>query len=249
MTKIPQMESNNIKSQNTPDQIKPPVLDRRLSMVASLVPDHCIPADIGTDHAFLPSYLVMTGRIKSAIASDIVNGPLQNAINTVSRYGLKDKIRCILSNGTQNLSPEDYNTLIIAGMGGELIRDILSRAEMLEKKTLILQPMTHAEDLRRFLCAEGFETERELAVTENKKIYIAFSASYTGCITHRDDVFFHYFGNYPFYDDIASEQYVRKQIKRLRCRMNGLEHSAAGKDQETETISLILNDKRLEKFL
>ena len=243
------MQLNNTDQNNMFPSVKPPVLDRRLSMVSKLIPNGCTPADVGTDHAYLPCYLVTTGRIRSAIASDVAPGPLRNAINTIDRYGLSDRIRCVLSDGTQSLGSSDYDTLICAGMGGELIVSILRDTKGLRGKRLILQPMTHSEDLRAFLCRNGFTIRKELSVNTGGKNYIAFSAEFTNDYDLSDDAFYHYFGGYPSYADEASRLFVEKQTDRLRKRLSGLRTTATANGKELELLTRILNDPRLEEQL
>ncbi len=243
------MQSNNGSERYEYAQLKPPVLDRRLSMIYSLVPEGCIPADVGTDHAYLPCSLIMTGRVGYCIASDVAQGPFGNAVRTIRNYGLENRISCFLSDGTKSLPAEKYDTLIIAGMGGELIRDILEQTEALRRKYLVLQPMTHDEDLRRFLSENGFSVGNELAVLENNKVYIAYTASYHDGAERSEDGFFLYYGGYAGHTDEASERYVRKQTARLLSRLNGLKNSSSDCRDEIDRIQKILNDDRLERFL
>lgn len=224
---------------------KPPVLDRRLSTVASLVTPGCVPADIGTDHAYLPCHLILTGRVSRAVASDVAPGPLENARRTVERLGLTDAVRCVLSDGTKRIPPDAYDTLICAGMGGELIRDILRDTASLETKRLVLQPMTHSEDLRRFLCERGFSVVSETAVLDGRRCYIAFSAGFTARYEQADDAFYHYFGGYPARGDEASALFTEKQAERLRKRLAGLLHTPETGAEEIRMIQKILNDERL----
>ena len=219
-------------------------------MVAALVPEGAVIADIGTDHAYLPCYLVGRGSCPAAFACDVVPGPLENAVGTVNKYGLSDAIRCLLSDGTRELPPAGYDTLVCAGMGGELICDILRSTEDLNAKTLVLQPMTHSEDLRAFLCKNGFTISGETAVCDGKRTYIAFSASFTGDDSRADDRFYHYFGSHLLTKDAAASRYIRKQIKHLSDRRRGLEHSEKAEDRAMlAEVCAILNDERLRDYL
>ena len=124
---------------------KPPILDNRLTMTAALIPENAVVADIGTDHAYLPCFLVNNGMIPSAIASDVADGPMENAKKTVEKYGLADKITVRKSDGLQNIRPAECTCIVLAGMGGNLICDILSAAPWSHEKYLVLQPMTHSQ--------------------------------------------------------------------------------------------------------
>lgn len=101
------------------------MLSKRLEQVASMVTKGNIIADIGTDHGYVPIYLVEKGICPKAYAMDINQGPIESAIKNIENYGLSEKIQAIKSNGLEKLEPEKADTIIIAGMGGELIVNIL----------------------------------------------------------------------------------------------------------------------------
>lgn len=161
-----------------------PNLDSRLGSVADFVRQGAYVADIGSDHAYLPLWLVLSGRAARAIASDIVEGPVARAAANVSAYGAEDKVRVIRADGLSGVKGLPITDVVIAGMGGELIADIISSAEWVfdAKYRLILQPMTHSEILRRELLARGFliidETLTESA--DGKRIYTTLCAEYNG---------------------------------------------------------------------
>ena len=110
-------------------------LSNRLSAVASFVTDGNVLADVGTDHGYIPIYLLQEKRIKKAIAMDINAGPLQRAKEHIALYGLKDYIETRLSDGVEALMPGEADTILIAGMGGGLVMHILEdgRARTLEE--------------------------------------------------------------------------------------------------------------------
>ncbi|NLL63691.1 MAG: SAM-dependent methyltransferase [Ruminococcaceae bacterium] len=154
-------------------------LSNRLQMVANLVREGKPLADIGTDHAYLPVYLVQKGIIPYAIATDINEGPLENAKKTIKQAGLENKIKTILSDGLENIPP--IENITITGMGGILISEILkAKPEIKRKGThLVLQPQSHVEDVREFLYKNGFEILREDVTKEGKHFYIALEVVYT----------------------------------------------------------------------
>ena len=155
-------------------------LSKRLQMTARLVRDGAVAADIGTDHAFLPAWLVSSGKCPSAVATDLRDGPLMNAAATVAVWHVADRVRLLLSDGLDALSPDDADDFIFAGMGGTLIVELLSRTPWIcdENKRFIFQPMAHAELVRAFLLSQGFRIEREDACFDACRPYIAFSAVY-----------------------------------------------------------------------
>ena len=161
-----------------------PNLDARLLSVAKFVREGAYACDIGTDHAYLPVYLVLIGRALRALASDINKGPVMRAKESVAKYGVSDKIEVILSDGLAGAEKYPVTDIIIAGMGGELIASILDDAKWTrnEKYRLILQPMTHAEILRKYLADNRFSVIDEDIVSEqnDKKIYQIICAEYSG---------------------------------------------------------------------
>ena len=156
--------------------------DKRLGAAAELVRQGAVFADIGTDHALLPVFLCQTGKVLRAIAADINEGPLAAAKAQVTSAGLTDKITLRLTNGLLGLEDEGLTDIAICGMGGELITEILSCAPFVRHRDirLILQPMTHARDLRYYLAREGFAIVEERTATANGKCYFCFAAEYTG---------------------------------------------------------------------
>ncbi|MBQ1965310.1 MAG: SAM-dependent methyltransferase [Clostridia bacterium] len=149
-------------------------LPPRLLEVAQMIGSCCLLADIGTDHAHLPVFMIQSGRCSHAFACDVNEGPLLRARSAVEKYGLSDGIDLIRSDGLHSV-PEEYDVLVIAGMGGDLISRILYEHPPICAEKLILQPMTKPEVLRRFLFRHGYFIEEERAVTEGEKRYIIFS--------------------------------------------------------------------------
>ena len=163
-----------------------PILDTRLLRASGFIRESAYLADIGTDHAYLPIYLSLIGRIDRALASDINDGPVLRAKQSVAKYGVADKIDVIKSAGLSGALDYPITDVVIAGMGGELIASILSDAPWIknEKYNLVLQPMTHPEILRKYLLFEGFSIIGEDVVSDmkdkNAKVYQIINTIYTG---------------------------------------------------------------------
>ncbi len=158
-------------------------LSRRLHAAFLLVREGKRVADIGTDHGYLPIALVKSGKAESAFASDIGKGPLERAEENIKKAGLEEKIKTVLTDGAaffDSLADE----FIIAGMGGELIFDIISRAPFLKNEDihLVLQPMTKIPVLRKSLAKEGFRIDEEKLVFEDDRVYTLMSVYYDGRI-------------------------------------------------------------------
>ena len=149
-------------------------LSKRLQTVASFVPTGAIVADIGSDHAYLPCYLVMNGIAKGAIAGEVVKGPYESAERQVRTEGLTDRIKVRLADGLAAVNPDDHvDTVTIAGMGGPLIVSILEKhPESLESVTrLILQPNIHAKVIREWALNNNWAIHDEVILEEDDKIY------------------------------------------------------------------------------
>lgn len=220
------------------------MLDSRLSAVADLVRSGTRFADVGTDHAYLPAFLLMDGKIEYAVCSDLRKGPLKNAEETVKKYGVADKVDLRLSDGLDAYSNGEVNEIAIAGMGGLLISEFIERTVWLKNTDihLILQPMTHAEDLRKTLYKNGFYIEKEVAVKDGDKLYIIISAYFSGAVETRtvpECVIGEIYKN----TDPVSKEYLESLLKKYTVKYEMLKN--AGKDyHEAELIV-----KELEKWL
>lgn len=148
-------------------------LQPRLACIASLVPRGAHLADVGTDHGYLPVYLLRCGAIASAIASDLRPEPLAHAKRSAAEYGVEENIDFRLCSGLDAISPDEVDTIVIAGMGGELIVKLLEAAPWTREKelTLILQPQTKAEVLRRWLAENGCRFKKETLVRDKGTLY------------------------------------------------------------------------------
>ena len=157
-------------------------LNARLLSAAEMVRQDAIFADVGTDHAYLPLFLLEEGRIKRAFCSDINRGPLDSARRNATERGLEDKITFVLADGATALSDNGITDYAVCGMGGELIAKIIEDSPHLydESLRLILQPMSRQGVLRKFLAKEGFEVERECFSLDAGKYYVALQTRYTG---------------------------------------------------------------------
>lgn len=148
-------------------------LSNRLSHLADMVTKDTILADVGTDHGYIPIYLVQTGKISKAYAMDIGKGPLLRAKEHIAQCGLGDYIETRLSDGVAALAPGEAETILIAGMGGGLVLHILTEGKaVVEKaKELILQPQSEIERVREYLYRNGYKIDREDMVCEDGKYY------------------------------------------------------------------------------
>ena len=158
------------------------MLDNRLKLCAEMVNGSGIVCDVGTDHAYLAAELIKTEKCRRVIASDIKQGPLDAAAKTVEKSGVKEKVELVLSDGLENISLNGVSDVVIAGMGGETIADIIDKcAELCDSRVqLVLQPMTKAEVLRKYLGEKGFAVDSEKIAVDGEKMYVVMAAHYCG---------------------------------------------------------------------
>ena len=147
-------------------------INSRLKMIGDLVPANSFCLDVGCDHALLDIYLVELDKNITPIASDIAKGPLEQARMNIEKEGLEDRIELRLGDGLSTYSDE-INTIIISGMGGRNIIGICKNKPKVLKKvdTLIISPNNYQEDVKRYLCKNGFYIENEEFVKDNNIIY------------------------------------------------------------------------------
>lgn len=187
-------------------------LKNRLYTVSTLVPRGARVADIGTDHGHLPIYLIQQGISPFCLACDIKEKPLQSAKENIEKVGLQN-IETRLGPGLLPVLPDEVDCITVAGMGGEVIASILEDSPWVrnERYTLILQPMTSADALRRYLCEKGFSIEKEIACEENRKVYTVMLVRFSGECFRPSEVFCRIGRLSP--DTPAAAKYIEKQIR------------------------------------
>ena len=221
-------------------------LSKRLQMAADLVRDGAVVADIGTDHAYLPVYLLRSGKCPSVVASDLRDGPLMNAAAATALYGVSDSVRLVISDGLDALQPEDADDFVFAGMGGTLIVELLERTPWIHdvQKHFVFQPMVHGELVRAFLLREGFRIERENACFDACRPYIAFSAVYDPAYRPPHRKSYIWIGELPRVQNEAARYFMKKQYIYLQQRADALERAAL-LPEEVRTIREILPDMEM----
>ncbi len=157
-------------------------ISNRLTTAAALVTQGYTLADVGTDHGYIPIYLLQQKKIPSAIAMDINEGPLERAKEHIALYGLQAYIQTRLSDGVAALKPGEVEAVLIAGMGGGLVMHILKDGEKVcqSAKELILQPQSEIEHVREFLREKGYTILAEDMVYEDGKFYPMMKVQYQG---------------------------------------------------------------------
>ena len=194
-------------------------MDSRLLTCARLCTGDVL-CDVGTDHGYLPCYMIENGLCTKAYACDIAPGPLSSAVAHITEYGLSDKITAILSDGLDSIEKGDITDVVIAGMGGELIAQIISRCGWLKEGiNLVLQPMKKPDILRKRLYELGFSVTAELACVSGRFVYSVMQARYQA-------------PDYPCTDEYLQYGFVKgetdEEKRYLKDRANKLRTAAQG---------------------
>ena len=203
-------------------------LDSRLSTAAALCRKGVVVADVGTDHALLACHLAQNGA-KSVIASDIRLGPLEAARRTVLETGVTN-VAVVQSDGLREIDYAD--DVVICGMGGELIAQIIAGCRFLTKDTrFILQPMTKADALRKSLYKNGFVIDEERTAYDSKRGYVIMLARYTGECAEVDEMF-------SLTGKITDPRYLRLIAQKLIKNARGMDKSEEFSDKAEKQRSL-----------
>lgn len=197
-------------------------LDNRLSLCAKMVREGVNVCDVGTDHAYLPVWLTMTGKCKSALACDIKKAPLLNGEATIQKYGAENLVKTRLSDGLSEVLENEADDIVIAGMGGELITKIMGEWHFSKdvKKHFVLQPMTKSEEVIKYLCENGFEILQQKTCVADKKVYTVISTRFSGECFSPDNVFM-YFGKLTFDNESCDKLYAQAVINHLEKKALG----------------------------
>lgn len=197
-------------------------LDERLYLCAKNVRLGSTVADIGADHAYIAIWLILNDVCPRAIATDLRSGPLMNAQKNIFKYGVADKIETRLSDGLDAVFPAEVEDIIIAGMGGELIMQIIARAGWLRDPTkhLVLQPMSAEVELREFLASQKFKIVSEQAVVSCGKVYTVMSVFFDDNFSRGDELY-PYIGRLDDNLTFENRVYIERTVRDLRNKLAG----------------------------
>lgn len=232
-----------LKSQNLPS------LDQRLSLAASFVRHGSPICDVGTDHGYLPIFLLLSGRSPYAVVSDIHTMPLEKARVHAQKYGCTDRMRFCLTDGIADLplASLGIRDILICGMGGELIARILEQAPYTRTDGVrcILQPMSSAADLRQLLAPAGYRIEEERLTEAAGKIYTCMAVSYDGvsrCPSPTELLLGEQIIPNGTADDPVFVAYLRRETEAVRKRRDG---RRSGGFSTTEDDALLAELERI----
>ena len=224
-------------------------VDSRLLKIAGMVRRGDRVADIGTDHAYLPVYLVKNSISSKVFACDIADGPVENALANIKRSSV-DNVEVRKGNGLAAVAPGEADTFIIAGMGGDLIISILDSSPWIKNPAyeLILQPMTSVEDMRYYLCQNGFTISEERAVRSAGRIYTVIKAVYTGKIQPCEPLFY-YIGDLDKNMGEDELAYIKRKRRILATLADDIKNIESRKEKYENLIGVIADiDRLLEKY-
>lgn len=218
-------------------------LQPRLQLLADMVPQGSRLADVGTDHGYLPVWLLQHGRIACAIASDVGEEPLQHARSTAEEYGVAG-IDFRLCDGLNGIAAQETDTVVIAGMGGETMIHILAPAPWTKDGCfLLLQPMTKPELLRRWLTQNGYRIERERLVWDKDYLYSVFEVrGGNQSLTAAEE-----YGGVGLEDDPLFATYLEQRIQKLSRAIDGLNRAENENNRQRSAKLQEIRQALLEK--
>ncbi len=221
-------------------------LTERLLAACSFVRGGSYLIDVGTDHAYLPIYLAENGIISSATASDINEGPCESARKHIAENGFAGKIEVRQANGLIGHSARGKTDIVIAGMGGALISEILEKADFIKQSDvrLILQPMRNVPDLRSYLLGNGFEIIDEALAREEDRIYEIICAEYSGEKREASELSL-LLGDKNIENRVRDEAlfaaFCEKQASALRKKIGGMKKGGANTAEEEALLAEVEN--------
>lgn len=229
--------------------MKVPVSNRMKLSADILEPAQTV-ADIGCDHAYTSMYMIETGKAKKVLAMDINEGPLATAKKNISNYGYERQIETRLSNGMEKLQAGEVDSVLIGGMGGVLICQILTEGKTLLSgmKQLVLQPQSEVGLVRKFLHENGFFIEKEVMVLEDGKYYVIIRAI-PGHECYEQEWEYKY-GKYLFEkNDELFFDFLAKRYESKKKILAGLLEKKTSNSRTTEKIKALQEELTVLKTL
>lgn len=224
-------------------------LSIRLKAIVNMIGECDSAIDVGTDHGYVPIYLVKNGVIKNAIASDINRGPVEKARNNVIGNNVSDQISCRLGSGLTTVNKGEAQIAIIAGMGGNLIRDILEADLDVVKqfKYMILQPVQNAEVLREYLYTTGYDILDEEICNDDGKFYEIIKVKYNTKPVTLDNIYYEISKILLDKKNIVMKSFVEYKLQKYFKIYNTLnEDTVLSKNRKKQLYYVI---RRLKEFL
>ncbi len=212
-------------------------LSKRLAMSAGMVIKGNKVVDVGCDHAYTSIWLVENGVSPSAVASDVRKGPLEHAERNVKAHHLEKKISVRLCDGLKGIKPEEADTILISGMGGPLIAEILkgNKETVKAAEQLVLQPQSEIGEFRHFLHEQGFRIEKEDMVFEDGKFYVSMDVRHAHKPEKYPEEYIYEYGmlcgkNHPVLNAFLDKE--EQTCENVRIKLESHMEEGAGKAEE-----------------
>jgi tRNA (adenine22-N1)-methyltransferase len=218
------------------------ILSPRLKLIADMTEGKSV-ADIGTDHGKLVIDLVNRGKVLYAVASDVGKGPVSACKKNVKASGLSDKISIRLGNGLDTIDCDEVETVVIAGMGGELISEIINSGsdKITDKTQLVLQPMTAGDALRIYLTCNGYVICDERAVCEEEKIYTVISVR-KGKSTPRSGGKAIISPALLVHKEQNTTRYIQRELERLQKKLYGMQNATVADNDGISHVKTLVTE-------
>lgn len=229
-------------------------LSLRLSAVAAMVSSGRTVADIGTDHGYIPIFLVENKICPKAYAMDVRKGPLARAQEHITGHGLGNYIETRLSDGLGGLMPGEADCMIAAGMGGNLVIKILKEGqEVLESmQECILQPQSETAKVRRYLVGAGYESAEENMVLEDGKYYPVMKMKKADGIVPYEEMEYRYGRRLLKEKHPVLKSFLEREIAGKECvlqRLAQVEGDSARKREEELAADLALAEEAYRRMV
>ncbi len=204
---------------------------------ASLVKKNGVVADIGTDHGYLPIYLISAGISLKVIAMDVREKPLERAAMHIKEAYLSEKIEVRLSDGLDKLEENEADTITICGMGGRLIKKILDNGkDKINSETqLILSPQSEIDDFRKYLLCNGFLITNEVMVKEENKFYFIIECRFEPVKSNAE---FTYGKILLEKKDAVLKEFLKKELEKTDLLIEKIGHNNESLSGKTRLIEL-----------
>lgn len=209
-------------------------LSKRLEMIASICQPATVLADVGCDHAYLSIYMVLNGKAEKSIAMDLRQGPLNKAAENIIQYKAAEKVELRLSDGLEQLGKNEADAVLISGMGGILICDILGRG--LDKignvKQLILQPQSDFALVRHFLHNNGWVIDAEKMCIDDGKFYTCIHVIRGEVIQYENEYEYEYGRLLLENKDETLASYLNMRLEKVREIISFIEAAGSEKSED-----------------
>jgi tRNA (adenine22-N1)-methyltransferase len=224
-------------------------LSIRLKAIASMVEECESAVDVGTDHGYIPIYLVKSGVIKSAIASDINKGPVEKAKSNIYSNKVSTQISCRLGSGLSTVKKGEVQVAIIAGMGGNLIREILEAdlEVVKELKYMILQPVQNAEVLREYLYNTGYDVLDEEICMDDGKFYEIIKVRYNTSPVVLDSVYYEISKILLDRKHLVMQRFIEYKLQKYSKIHDDLNEDTLSSKNRKEQLDCVIS--KLKEFL